>query len=182
MTPIPESYTDTAIALHWLIAFLILATLPLGVYMSNLPLSPDKLKFYSWHKWIGITLLMLAVLRLLWRAKHMPPRLPDPMPRWQRRASHAVHFLLYALLFAVPLSGWTMSSAKGFQTVWFGMLPLPDLVGKDKALGQLLTTLHQGLNLVLVALIATHVAAAVKHHFIDRDATLRRILPFGKGV
>lgn len=182
MTPIPERYTDTAIALHWLIAFLIFATLPLGVYMSNLPLSPDKLKFYSWHKWIGITLLMLAVQRLLWRAKHMPPRLPDPMPRWQRRASHAVHFLLYALLFAVPLSGWTMSSAKGFQTVWFGMLPLPDLVGKDKALGQLLTTLHQGLNLVLVALIATHVAAAIKHHFIDRDATLRRILPFGKGV
>ncbi len=182
MTPIPERYTNTAIALHWLIAFLILATFPLGVYMSNLPLSPDKLKFHSWHKWIGITLLMLAVLRLLWRAKHMPPRLPDPMPRWQRRASHAVHFLPYTLFFAVPLSGWTMSSAKGFQTVWFGMLPLPDLVGKDKALGQLLTTLHQGLNLVLVALIATHVAAAVKHHFIDRDATLRRILPFGKGV
>ena len=182
MTPITERYTNTAIALHWLIAFLILATFPLGVYMSNLPLSPDKLKFHSWHKWIGITLLMLAVLRLLWRAKHMPPRLPDPMPRWQRRASHAVHFLPYTLFFAVPLSGWTMSSAKGFQTVWFGMLPLPDLVGKDKALGQLLTTLHQGLNLVLVALIATHVAAAVKHHFIDRDATLRRILPFGKGV
>ena len=182
MNPVSERYTHTAIALHWLIAFLILATLPLGVYMSNLPLSPDKLKFYSWHKWIGITVLILAVLRLLWRARHKPSSLLDPAPRWQRFTSHAVHLLLYVLLFAVPLSGWTMSSAKGFQTVWFGVLPLPDLVGKNKALGDLLTTLHQGLNLVLATLIATHVAAAVKHHFIDRDATLRRILPFGKGA
>ena len=182
MNPVPERYTRTAIALHWLIALLILATLPLGVYMSNLPLSPDKLKFYSWHKWIGITVLMLAVLRLLWRARHLPPSLPDPTPRWQRHTSHAVHLLLYILLFTVPLSGWTMNSAKGIQTVWFGVLPLPDLVGKDKALGDLLTTLHQGLNLVLAALIAAHVAATVKHHFIDRDATLRRMLPFGKGI
>lgn len=182
MSSITERYTRTAIALHWLIAFLILATLPLGVYMSNLPLSPDKLKFYSWHKWIGITVLILAVLRLLWRARHKPPSLLDPAPRWQRLTSHTVHLLLYFLLFAVPLSGWTMSSAKGFQTVWFGVLPLPDLVGKNKALGDLLTTLHQGLNLVLAALIATHVAAAVKHHFIDHDATMRRILPFGKGA
>ena len=182
MSSIPERYTRTAIALHWLIAFLILATLPLGVYMSDLPLSPDKLKSYSWHKWIGITVLILAILRLLWRASHMPPGLSGLMPRWQRFTSHAVHLLLYVLLFAVPLSGWTMSSAKGFQTVWFGVLPLPDLVGKNKVLGDLLTTLHQGLNLVLAALIATHVAAAVKHHFIDRDATLRRILPFGKGA
>lgn len=182
MNPIPERYTRTAIALHWLIAFLILATVPLGVYMSDLPLSPDKLKFYSWHKWIGITMLILAILRLLWRASHLPPRLSNLTPRWQGLARHAVHLLLYFLLFAVPLSGWIMSSAKGFQTVWFGVLPLPDLVGKDKALGQLLTTLHQGLNLVLVALVAVHVAAAIKHHFIDRDATLQRILPFGKGV
>jgi len=181
MKPISERYTPTAIALHWLIALLILATLPLGLYMSDLPLSPYKLKLYSWHKWIGITVLMLAILRVLWRSGHTPPRLSDLTPRWQRIISHTVHILLYVLLFAVPLSGWLMSSAKGVQTVWFGVVPLPDLVGKDKALGELLTEVHETLNYILIGLIVIHIAAAIKHHFIDRDATLRRILPFGKG-
>ena len=182
MKPNSERYTPTAIALHWLIALLVLTLLPLGLYMSDLPLSPYKLKLYSWHKWAGITVLMLATLRLLWRASHTPPTLSALTPRWQRLTSNAVHILLYVLLFAVPLSGWIMSSAKGVQTVWFGVLPLPDLVGKDKALGELLTTVHETLNYILMGLIITHVAAAIKHHFIDRDATLRRILPFGKGT
>ena len=180
MKPNFERYTPTAIALHWLIALLVLALLPLGLYMSDLPLSPYKLKLYSWHKWAGITVLMLATLRLFWRASHTPPTLSALTPRWQRLTSNAVHILLYILLFAVPLSGWIMSSAKGVQTVWFGVLPLPDLVGKDKALGELLTTVHETLNYILMGLIAIHIAAAIKHHFIDRDATLRRILPFGK--
>ena len=182
MKPTLERYAPTAIALHWLIALLILVTLPLGLYMSDLPLSPYKLKLYSWHKWIGITVLMLAILRVLWRASHTPPTRSALTPRWQRLTSNAVHILLYVLLFAVPLSGWIMSSAKGVQTVWFGVLPLPDLVGKDKALGELLTTVHGTLNYILIGLIVIHVAAALKHHFIDRDATLRRILPFGKGI
>ena len=182
MKPTLERYAPTAIALHWLIALLILVTLPLGLYMSDLPLSPYKLKLYSWHKWIGITVLMLAIFRVLWRASHTPPRLSDLTPRWQRIASNAVHILLYVLLFAIPLSGWLMSSAKGVQTVWFGVVPLPDLVGKDKALGELLTTVHGTLNYILMGLIVIHIAAAIKYHFIDRDATLRRILPFGKGI
>lgn len=180
MNPVPQRYTRTAIALHWLVALLIFVTFPLGVYMHDLPLSPNKLQLYSWHKWIGITILMLAVLRLLWRACHVPPSLPDAMPRWQRRASQGVHFLLYILIFVIPLSGWIMSSAKGVQTVWLGVVPLPDLVNKDKVLGDLLATVHQGLNITLFGLVAVHVAAALKHHFIQHDATLRRILPFVK--
>lgn len=168
-------YTGVAIVLHWLIAILIFATFPLGLYMSDLPLSPTRLKLYSYHKWIGITVLALASVRLGWRLLHRPPSLPKTMPRWQQAATHAMHHLLYLLLFIVPLSGWMMSSAKGFQTVWFGVLPLPNLVHKDKALGELLTEVHEGLNWMIFLLVGIHVVAALKHHFIDRDDLMLRM-------
>lgn len=176
MTSSEPAYSRTAIALHWLIAAGIFVAFPLGVYMSDLPLSPDRLKLFSWHKWLGITILMLAVLRLLWRAGHKPPA-PVNMARWQQWSSRTVHVLLYLLIFAIPLSGWLMSSAKGFQTVWFGVVPLPDLISKDKAMGRLLTDVHETLNFTLLGLVALHAAAALKHHFFDRDSTLRRMLP-----
>ncbi len=172
-------YTNTAIALHWLLALLIFAAFPLGIYMHELPLSPTKLQLYSYHKWIGITILLLAAVRIAWRITHTPPRLPDNLPRWQQLASHATHQLLYVLIISVPLSGWLMSSAKGFKTVWFGVLPLPDLVAKDKALGEILSGVHQSLNFILLALVVLHIAAALKHRFIDRDDVMDRMLPKG---
>lgn len=174
----PQAYTATARALHWLMAPLILGMLGLGVYMADLKLSPTKLQLYSWHKWIGMSLLLLAMARVAWRLTHPAPPLPASVPPWQRVAAQVTHGLLYALLVAIPLSGWLMSSAKGFQTVWWGVLPLPDLVAKDGALGKLLATVHGCLNLTLAALLAVHVAAALKHHFIDRDAVLARMLPW----
>jgi len=168
-------YSPPAIVLHWLLALLIFVTFPLGVYMHELPLSPDKLKLYSYHKWIGITILLLASLRVMWRVTHTPPPLPDDMARWQRRASQVVHGLLYLLILAIPLSGWLMSSAKGFQTVWFGVLPLPDLIGKDKAVGDLLAGVHQALNFTLLALVILHVGAALKHHFMERRPFMQRM-------
>ena len=171
-------YTHTAIALHWLIALLIFAALPLGIYMHDLPLSPYKLQLYSYHKWIGVTVFMLAVLRLSWRISHRPPPLPGTMPAWERLAAESVHYLLYALIFIIPVSGWLMSSAKGFQTVWFGVLPLPDLVGKDKELGDLLHEVHEALNFALLGLLLAHAGAALKHHFIQHDDILVRMLPF----
>lgn len=173
-------YTKTAVALHWLIALLVFATFPLGVYMHELPLSPDKLRLYSYHKWIGITVLLLAVIRVSWRATHRPPVLPESMPQWERFAAHATHYALYALLFAIPLSGWLMSSAKGFQTVWFGVLPLPDLVGKNKELGELLHEVHTVFNFLLLGLVIAHIGAALKHHLIERDDILVRMIPFLK--
>ena len=172
-------YTATAILLHWLIALLIFAAFPLGLYMHDLHLSPLKLQLYSYHKWIGITALVLAILRVLWRVTHKPPPLPDTIARWQQIASGLTHLLLYLLLFAVPMSGWLMSSAKGFKTVWLGVLPLPDLVGKDKALGHLLENVHQSLNYLLLLLVVAHVAAALKHKFLDRDDVMARMLPKG---
>jgi cytochrome b561 len=173
-------YSHAAMALHWLMAILLISLFSLGIYMHELPLSPDKLKLYSWHKWAGVTAFMLVLLRLLWRAGHRPPPLPAAMPGWQKTASHGMHHLLYVLMVAVPLSGWLMSSAKGFQTVYFGVLPLPDVLGKDKELGELLQTVHKILNLSLAALVVAHVGAALKHHLIDRDDILSRMLPLRK--
>ena len=174
MTPAMR-YSTPAIVLHWLAALLIFVAFPLGVYMHELPLSPGKLKLYSYHKWIGITLLMLVALRVTWRLTHTPPPLPADMAAWQRRASQAVHGLLYLLMIAIPLSGWLMSSAKGFQTVWFGVLPLPDLVEKNRELGDFLAGVHQALNFTLLALVIMHVGAALQHHFIERRPFLQRM-------
>jgi len=174
----PASYTRTAVGLHWVIGLLILAAFPLGLYMHGLPLSPDKLKLFSYHKWIGVTVLMLAVVRIAWRFTFRPPELPSTMRRWERFAALVMHCLLYALLFAVPLSGWITSSATGFQTVWFGVIPLPDLVGRDKEFGQFLLTLHASLNYLLIALVGIHIAAALKHHFIAHDYVLIQMIPF----
>jgi cytochrome b561 len=174
----PPAYTRTAVILHWAIALLIFAAFPLGVYMHDLPLSPGKLKLFSYHKWIGITALTLAVVRVAWRLIHRPPDPPATMPRWERFAALAMHYLLYALIFAVPLSGWLMSSATGFQTVWFGVIPLPDLIGKDKEIGRVLLELHQSLNFLMITLVGGHVAAALKHHFVAHDHILTHMIPF----
>lgn len=173
-----RAYTRTAVYLHWLMALLVFVTFPVGLVMHEMALSPDKLRMLSYHKWLGVTVFILVMARLLWRAMHKPAPLDISMPQWQRMAAQAVHVLLYALLFAIPPSGWLMSSAKGFQTVYLGMLPLPDLLAKDKVLGDVLSALHEVLNVTLLALVAAHIAAALKHHFIDHDGTLARMLPF----
>ena len=172
------AYTRTAIALHWLIALLVFVTFPVGVVMSEMALSPDKLRMLSYHKWLGVTVFILLVVRLVWRVAHQPAPLLASMPQWQVLAAKGVHVLLYVLLIAIPLSGWLMSSAKGFQTVYLGVLPLPDLLTKDKAMGDALNNLHLVLNITMLLLVTAHVAAAIKHQFVDRDGTLARMLPF----
>ena len=171
------NYTKTAKVLHWLMAILLFGLLALGFYMHDLPLSPDKLKLYSWHKWAGVTAFLLVALRLTWRIVHRPPALPDSMPKIMQFAAHAGHLMLYLLMIAIPLSGWLMSSAKGFQTVYFGVLPIPDLLDKNKEIGDLLALVHKSLNLLFVAVLAGHIGAALKHHFIDKDNILTRMLP-----
>jgi len=173
-----HSYTSVAIGLHWLIAFAMIGSFSVGLYMVDLPLSPQKLKIYSWHKWAGVTIFLCVVLRLGWRLLHRPPELPAGVPAWQRSLAAATHVLLYLLMIVVPLSGWLMSSAKGFQTVWFGVLPLPDLLTKNAELGDLLQQMHKLLNYSMAALVFAHLGAALKHHFIDRDDILARMLPF----
>ncbi|MBK7767583.1 MAG: cytochrome b [Sulfuritalea sp.] len=185
MSPYPTTargsgtrYGGVAIGLHWLVALAIVGSFSVGLYMHDLPLSPEKLKLYSWHKWAGVTIFLFVLVRLGWRLLHRPPELPAAMPAWQRKVAAATHVLLYLLMFAVPLTGWLMSSAKGFQTVYFGVLPLPDLLVKDAELGDLLQQVHKLLNFSMAALVVAHLGAALKHHFIDRDDVLARMLPF----
>jgi len=173
-------YTTVAISLHWLIALLIFAGWGLGIYMSDLPLSPAKLRYYSWHKWMGVTTFMLVVLRAGWLATHPAPGLPLTLSPWQARTARVTHFALYLLMFAIPLSGWLMSSAKGVPTVYFGVLRIPDLIGKNQVVGTVLDVVHSSLAFSLAALVGVHVAAALKHHFMDHDGLMGRMVPFLK--
>jgi len=171
------TYTAVAKLLHWGMAVIILGLLALGFVMTDMPLSPEKLQYYSWHKWAGVTVFVLVWLRLVWRVMNPPPAYPTTMPRTVQIVAHLGHAALYGLMLAIPLSGWLLSSAKGVQTVWFGVLPLPDLLEKDKELGHLLHEVHEALNFVLLFLLAGHVAAALKHHIMDKDDILKRMLP-----
>jgi cytochrome b561 len=172
-------YSNGAIALHWLTAALIVANLLLGLSMVPLPISPRKLQWYQWHKWVGITVFLFTCLRLGWRSVNPAPP-PVPMPEWQRRAAAWSHLLLYILLLAIPVSGWLYSSSTGVQVVYLGLVPLPDLVPNDKALAHVLQAVHVSLNFFLFALVCVHSAAALKHHYVDRDYSLKRMLPGAK--
>jgi cytochrome b561 len=174
-----QRYTRTAIWLHWLIAALIVASFSFGVTMVNIPgLTPTKLKYFSWHKWLGVTIFALACLRLLWRLGHPAPPYPDSMPRWQQKAAAALHFLLYILIIAIPLSGYFYSLAAGVPVVYLGIVPLPVFIGPDPELKLILKQVHYALNMSLLAAVVLHVAAALKHHFIDHDNVLSRMLPY----
>ncbi|MBT3068625.1 cytochrome b [Rhodoferax sp. U11-2br] len=177
-------YSPVAIVLHWLLALVILSLFGMGLYMADLPFSPTRMKLYNWHKWAGVCFLLLTVLRVVWRVTHRPPALPQTvtlaMPGWQMQAYHATHHLMYALFLAVPLLGWAYSSAAGYPIVLFGVLPLPDFVGADKALAELIKPLHGLSAWALIALAALHIGAALKHHWLDRDGLMLRMLP-GRG-
>jgi cytochrome b561 len=178
--PAASHYTRTALCLHWLMAVLIVGGFTLGVSMTNMAISPLKLRMFSWHKWVGITVLGLALLRVLWRLTHAPPPF-IPMPAWQRLIARAVHGLLYILMLAAPLTGWAYTSAAGFPVVYLSLWRLPDLVDKSKELAAVLVRVHGLCTLALAAIVVLHAAAALQHHFIHRDDTLRRMLRWRAG-
>jgi cytochrome b561 len=175
---LPATYTRTAIALHWVVALLITASFTLGFTMNALPISPQRVRLFAYHKWIGITVLGLVLIRSLWRLTHASP--PDePMPRWQAAVAHLTHWLLYALMIIQPLSGWLYSSADGYPVVYLKLWQLPDLVPKNKDLAEVLEQVHVSCAWILLGVVMLHIAGALKHHFIDRDATLNRMLGIG---
>jgi cytochrome b561 len=163
--------------LHWTFAIGLAVMVGLGLWMTGLPTGLRKVRIYSLHKSIGLTLLALVVIRLLWRLAERRPELP-PMPLWQRRAAELVHFLLYALLFLIPLSGWLYNSLAGFPLQWFHLVNLPALHASDPTLKPVARDVHEMLAWVLVVFVAGHAAAALKHHFVDRDSTLHLMLPW----
>jgi cytochrome b561 len=166
--------------LHWLIVVLIALQVTLALLADDLPLGMKKLALLARHKSVGITILGLAVIRLLWRWANPTPALPTTLKPYERALAHFSHAALYLLLFAMPLSGWLMSSARGFPVSWFGLVQLPDLVPKSRPLYEILLKTHDTLALVLGAVVFLHIAAALKHHYLLKDDVLRRMLPFTK--
>jgi len=169
-------YGAVAQLFHWAIVALIITQFVLAQRAEGL--SPvAKIGVLATHKSVGITILGLALLRLAWRLFNPVPPPPSGTPRWQQRAAHVSHFLLYALLFITPVLGWLMSSARAFSVSWFGLVTLPDFIEPNRAAFERLHDAHEAMAKTLAALALVHVAAALKHHFIDRDDVLRRMLP-----
>jgi cytochrome b561 len=169
-------YTRTAVGLHWTIAALVLTAVFMGWTMTSMEVSPLRLKVYNWHKWVGVTVLALALLRLVWRLTHRAPPLIAGIPAWQRGLAHAGHGLLYVLMLVMPLTGWIYSNYSGYPVVYLGKVPLPNLVERDRELAATWLDVHVTLSVILVVMVGLHALAALYHHFISRDATLRRML------
>ena len=169
-------YGLVAIMLHWVMAIIIIGLLCLGLYMTGLPTSPQKIKFYGWHKEFGALVFMLAALRILWYVANIKPSL-SMLNTLERFGARAAHWALYGFMFALPLTGWLMSSASGFPVSFFGLFILPDLIAPNDEARHLFAQIHEWLAYGLIAIIILHVLAALKHYLIDRDDILQRMLP-----
>ena len=175
----PERWGGVSQLLHWIVFALILTMAYLGLTMGDLPNGPDKIQTYALHKSIGITILALVALRLLWRFYAGTPRPVAGTPRWQERIASSTHWAIYALLLAMPLSGWVLNSAAGFPLQWFHLVNLPHIVDKNHDLHELAEEVHEIMFWMLAFLVVAHAGAAFYHHIFQRDATLARMLPKG---
>ena len=171
------TYGGVAKGFHWVIAVMVLGLLAAGIYMTSLDPSPEMFKLYALHKSAGITVLTLVVLRVLWRITNPHPESLPNHKNWEKILARLVHFMLYAALFIMPLSGWVMSSAKGFSVSVFGLLTLPDFVERSDDLAKVAGIIHEIASWVLIGIVGLHIAGAIKHHIVDRDETLWRMLP-----
>jgi cytochrome b561 len=173
----PGRYTPVAQLLHWVIAALIVTQFALAWSADDLPLGVHKLALLARHKSFGMTVLMLVVVRLVWRLTNRPPELPAGMSPLERLAARATHVAFYVLLFAMPLSGWLMSSAKNYSVSWFGRFTWPNLIGPNEAAFDYLKTTHEFLSYALFTIAVLHILAALKHHFWNKDDVFLRMLP-----
>jgi cytochrome b561 len=172
-----ESWGALAKFFHWTVAVLIFAQVGLGVAAVAWRLSPLKLDLFVWHKSTGMLILVLMLARLAWRIASGAPDLLRHTPDWERRAAHASHAFLYVLAIALPISGWVINSAAAVPFSVFWLLPLPAIVAPDERLEELAKLAHFSLLAALCLLLAVHIAAALRHHFIKRDEVLLRMLP-----
>ena len=173
-----DRYSRGAIAFHWTIAALVLVNLWLGLFHDALP---RDWKVMTLHKSIGVTILLLSIGRLGWRLTHRPPQLPALMPGWEKAAAKTVHWVFYALLFVLPLTGWIFSSdpEKTRVVSWFGLAELP-VLPVSHGVAEAAHETHEILGWTMAALVLIHVAAALRHHFVLRDNALARMLPWAR--
>ncbi len=175
-TPAP-TYTPVARLLHWVIAGLIVVQYVLANLAEDSPSKLQQLALLARHKSFGMTILMLAILRLLWRLFHRAPELPDSMKPWERRLATLTHGIFYFLLFAMPLAGWFMSSARNISVSWFDLFTWPDLIPVNKAAFKFFDTAHTVMAKALFVLAILHILAALKHYLVDKDDVMQRMLP-----
>jgi cytochrome b561 len=171
------AYSAPAKTLHWLSALAIICVVPLGIAMVNATPGPTQNQLYDLHRSFGALVLALSGARLLWRLYVPPPPLIGVMPAWQALAARTTHAALYVLLFLVPLLGWSGTSAFGAKIIVFGLFELPPIVSKDQELAGTLLGMHVYSALALCGILAVHAGAALHHHFVRKDETLRRMLP-----
>jgi cytochrome b561 len=173
-----ERFGLVARTLHWLTLVLLIGSFSLAVSMVNMAFSPRKLEFYSWHKWVGVTIFFVVLLRLGWRLANPVPQQPPGMPGWQQRLAGLSHAALYAILIVMPVTGWIMSSALNLPVVYLGLVHIPSPFGVDRALGETMKIVHLSLAVALLVLVTIHALAALYHHVVLRDDVLRRMLPW----
>jgi len=172
-----DRWGPTSQLLHWTVVLLVVALAVLGLFMVDLPNTPQKIRLYALHKSLGLTVLALMAIRLAWRVHAGAPQPVAGTPRWQERAASLTHGALYVLLLVQPLTGWLFNSAAGFPLQWFGVVNLPRIAAKDPALRELAGLLHEGGFWLLLVLVIVHAGAAFYHHLFQHDATLTRMLP-----
>jgi cytochrome b561 len=175
-----QRYGAVAVVLHWLMAALLIGLVAMGFYMVSLPevgFDTRKITLILYHKELGLAALALAGLRLAWRFGNLLPSLAQTLPEWQKVIARLVHLCFYALMFALPITGWLMSSAAAIPVSLFGLFELPDLIAQDDLWFKALIVVHQWLGYALVACIAVHAGAALRHHFVFRDETLKKMWP-----
>ncbi|MDQ2993876.1 MAG: cytochrome b [Pseudomonadota bacterium] len=164
-----------AILLHWTMAILIIGLLALGIYMTRIPVSMHKLQYYGWHKEFGILALMLAVVRITWRLSNPLPTHAS-LSRMESIAAHTVHWAFYFFMFALPLTGWLLTSTAGLPVGVFSWFVLPNLLADNENQRLLFTEIHSWLGWGLLATFCLHTTAALKHYFLNKDDILQRMI------
>lgn len=171
-----QRYSSAAVLMHWLVALALASAATVGLILGDMPEDAvGRQGWFDWHRWLGVSAFALILARLLVRASRRAPPALHSLPRIQRWLAHATHAALYLLMVAAPVSGYLLSNRMGEAVVLFGVVTLPPLVGTDQAQMQLLERVHLWINYSLMAVAGLHTVAALKHHFVDRDTTLRRM-------
>lgn len=170
-----QSYGSVSKFFHWLIFLLVTGMIIYGYCMSYFPKSDQPL-VYNIHKLCGLLVLALMILRMIWALMNPKPKLPSKTPLWEIALERLMHFSLYLVLLAMPIAGWLLSSAAGKPPKLLGVsLGLP--IAKSESLASIADKVHVTLAVVIIVMVALHVLAALKHHFVDKDNILKRMLP-----
>ena len=171
-----DEWGSVSKTLHWLVVALILVMAWIGLRMGDMPNGPDKIATYATHKSIGIMILVLVLARLAWRLYAGAPDAVPGTPRLQERVASLTHWALYALLVAMPLSGWVLNSASGFPLQWFGLFNLPPIWPEDRDFSERLYLVHGWIGILIAIFVLGHIGAALFHHFVRKDEILTRML------